>query len=143
MPDLKQPAVKADGLMRNTTGIATPAADSEGPGRKASKKKSAAPAKKRVARKKVSGAATAKKTSGKKAAAAAANPEPAQSPAPQVSAPSQKASARPTLSGQARQRTISEAAYLISLKRQAGANGPEADWLYAETVIDMLFDRTD
>ena len=38
---------------------------------------------------------------------------------------------------------INDAAYLISLKRHAGLNGPDADWLYAETVIDMAFDIKD
>ena len=47
------------------------------------------------------------------------------------------------MSREARQRMISEAAYLISLKRHAGLHGPDADWLYAETVIDLVFDIAD
>lgn len=146
MSDLKQPTLKADGLMRNVTGVpskvAPAATGSDAPTRKASKKKSAAPAKKPVARKKVTGSAK-KPAAGKKAGDTATSPEPASIPAPQDAAAPQAPAAKPVLSGEARQRMISQAAYLISMKRHAGANGPEADWLYAETVIDMVFDRTD
>lgn len=147
MSDLKQPTVKADGLMRNVTGVAStvaPAAtERDAPARKASKKKSAAPAKKPVTRKKVTGSAK-KPAAAKKAAGTVTSPEqPASSPAPQASAAPGAPAAKAVLSGEARQRMISEAAYLISIKRHAGANGPEADWLYAETVIDMVFDRAD
>lgn len=141
MSDLKQPTLKADGLMRNVTGAASPATTAATE-RKPGKKKSAAPVKKKVARKKV--AATAKVSSpGNKAARASTLPEPAANTAAQVPAAPAPSSARPALSGDERQRMISEAAYLISLKRHAGANGPEADWLFAETVIDMVFGRTD
>ena len=101
--------------------------------------KAAAPARKKVARKKA--ATGARKTSpGKKTAGAEAA---SLSASGGGSRKAVTAAGRPSLSRDARQRMIGEAAYLISLKRHAGLTGPEADWLYAETVIDLVFDITD
>jgi hypothetical protein len=137
MPEIKHPSVKADSVQRNVAGVAP-----EAPSRKTAKKKAAAPAKKRVTRKKAAAGEKKPPAAGKAprgAAAAAAS----SSVAPMASAPKTNPGTKPALSSDARQRMISEAAYLISLKRHAGAAGPEADWLFAETVIDMVFDSAD
>lgn len=141
MPEIKHPSVKADSVQPNVAGVA-PAAKPEAPSRKTAKKKAAAPAKKRVTRKKAAAGEKKPPAAGKAprgAAAAAAS----SSVAPMASAPKTNPGTKPALSSDARQRMISEAAYLISLKRHAGAAGPEADWLFAETVIDMVFDSAD
>jgi hypothetical protein len=145
MSEIKQPVIKADGLQRKLAGGATPPAASAEPKAASGnvvKKKATAATKKKVVRKKAaSGTITAspvKKTVAAEAASAASS-----TPARAQSAPAKNPRAKAALSGEARQRMISEAAYLISLKRHAGAAGPEADWLYAETVIDMVFDIAD
>jgi len=146
MPEIKQPPVKAHGLQRNVTGMATPAepapAKPEAAGRKVAKTKTAGPAKKKVARNKTAGAAKKASPASQRVSTAAAT-TPSSSPASKVSASATKSATKPALSPDARQRMISEAAYLISLKRHAGAGGPDADWLYAETVIDLAFDIED
>jgi hypothetical protein len=146
MPEIKHPGVKAAGLQHNAAGVASPAvpaaAKSETPARKVAKKKAAAPVKKKVARKKA--ATSAKKPSaGKRTVSTEAASQPSSSPASMRASAATNPGAKPALSRDARQRIIGEAAYLISLKRHAGAAGPEADWLYAETVIDMVFDIAD
>jgi len=154
MPETKQPAIKASGLQPNVTGMATPgmpaankheASTGKGSKQKAAapaKQKAAAPAKKKVTRKKAAPAAK-KASPGKKTVSAEAASSPSSNPASTVSAPASRPGAKPALSRDARQRMIGEAAYLISLKRHAGVAGPDADWLYAETVIDLVFDSTD
>ena len=137
MPEIKHPSVKADSVQRNVAGVA-PAAKPAEPARKAVKKKAAAPAKKRVTRKKAAAGEKKPPAAAKPSAAAASS-----SVASTASAPKSNPGTKPALSGDARQRMISEAAYLISLKRHAGATGPDADWLFAETVIDMVFDSAD
>jgi hypothetical protein len=99
-------------------------------GKKPARKKAAASEQKKTTRKRAT--AGAAKTAASKTTAAA-------NPAPAATASEGKSA----LSSGERQRMINDAAYLISLKRHAGANGPDADWLYAETVIDMVFDTTD
>jgi hypothetical protein len=146
MPETKHPSVKANSVQRSVAGVASPAvapaAKPETPARKTAKKKAAAPAKKRVARKKAATSATSAGP-GKKTVRAEAASQSAASPASSGPAREATVAGRSALSRDARQRMIGEAAYLISLKRHAGLTGPEADWLYAETVIDLVFDITD
>lgn len=141
MPESKHPSVKADSMQRNIAGaVAPPAAKPKTPAGKTAKKEGAPVAKKKIARKKA--ATSAKRASpGTKtvSADAASGSVPASVGASRAAA----AATKPALSRDARQRIIGEAAYLISLKRQAGLSGPEADWLFAETVIDLVFDTTD
>lgn len=47
---------------------------------------------------------------------------------------------KPLISIEQRHSMISNAAYLLSLKRDPCNGCPDADWLNAETVIDMLYD---
>lgn len=139
MPESKHPSVKADSMQRNIAGaVASPAAKPKTPAGKTAKKEGAPVAKKKIARKKA--ATSAKRASpGTETVSADAGSVPASVGAPRADA----AATKPALSRDARQRIIGEAAYLISLKRQAGLSGPEADWLFAETVIDLVFDTSD
>jgi hypothetical protein len=141
MPEIKHPGVKADSMQRNIAGAGSPtAAKSKTPAGKTAKKEDAPVAKKKVARKK---AATSAKRASAGTKTASADATSASGPTSVGASPAGTAAKRPALSGDARQRIIGEAAYLISLKRQAGLSGPEADWLFAETVIDLVFDTTD
>ena len=97
-------------------------------------------AKKKVARKK---AASGSKRAPAGTKTVSANAASGSVPTSVGASHSGTAATKPALSRDARQRIIGEAAYLISLKRQAGLSGPEADWLFAETVIDLVFDTTD
>lgn len=47
---------------------------------------------------------------------------------------------KPLISIEQRHSMISNAAYLLSLKRDPCNGCPDADWVNAETVIDMLYD---
>lgn len=144
MPDIKQPNIKADVPRPRVAGLATPvapatdgdqkagkASSKEAPTRKVVTTKSATPAKKRVARKKPASTTAKKPAAPRKTARAAA------------AASATSSDSRPSLSRDERQRLINDAAYLISLKRSSGLDGPQADWLYAETVIDMAFNSKD
>lgn len=156
MPEIKQPTIKGGGLPRNVTNMATPVtpppAEREKPAPKLASKeaptqkvvtqkvvpqKAAAPARKKTVRKKP--AAAPKKTSAASKTARTPAAASAGKSVPRAAA----AQTRPTLSRDARQSMINDAAYLISVKRHAGVDGPEADWLYAETVVDMAFDIKD
>jgi hypothetical protein len=146
MPESKQPSVKAASVQHNTTAVASSAAQTaakpEAPARKTAQKTVAATSKKKVARKKAA-TSTKKASAGKKTVSADAASVAVSSPVSSEGSRAASAAAKPALSREARQRMIGEAAYLISLKRHAGLAGPEADWLYAETVIDLVFATED
>ena len=85
------------------------------------------------------------KTVSKVVTKAAADTKPAATVAPAKPVAVKKArvktkGAKPVLAPDERQRMISEAAYLISLRRDPAVGGPDSDWICAETVIDMIFD---
>jgi hypothetical protein len=143
MPEIKQPSVKADSMQRNIAGAGSPAAAKpKTPAGKTAKKEAAPVAKKKVARKKP--ATSAKRASpGPNTKPVSADAASGSVPTAVGASPAGTAATKPALSRDARQRIIGEAAYLISLKRHAGLSGPEADWLFAETVIDLVFDITD
>jgi len=143
MPEIKHPSVKADSVQRNIAGAGSPAAaKAKTPAGKTAKKEGTPVAKKKVARKKA--ATSAKSASpGTKTVSADEASGSASVPTSVGASRAAAAAAKPALSRDARERIIGEAAYLISLKRQAGLGGPEADWLFAETVIDLVFDITD
>jgi hypothetical protein len=143
MPEIKQPSVKADSMRRNIAGAGSPAAAKPStPAGKTAKKEGAPVVKKKIARKKA--ATSAKRASpGTKTKTVSADAASGSAPTSVDASRPAPAATRPALSRDARQRIIGEAAYLISLKREAGLSGPEADWLFAETVIDLVFDITD
>jgi len=118
------------------------AAKPEAAARKTADKTVAATSKKKVARKKAA-TSTKKASAGKKTVSADAASVAVSSPVSSGGSRAASAAAKPALSREGRQRMIGEAAYLISLKRHAGLAGPEADWLYAETVIDLVFATED
>ena len=137
MPESKQPKVKAQSYNPGAAGgigsaSSKPAAAQQAPaaGKKPAGKKAGASEQKKTTRNKVQSGAT--KTAAAKTTAATS---PARAPA--------AAEKKSVVSSGERQRMINDAAYLISLKRHAGADGPHADWLYAETVIDLVFNTTD
>jgi hypothetical protein len=129
MPETKQPKVKAQGFQpRAAGGVASASATGKTQPAAATARKAAVQAdQKKTPRKRATTTATGtRKTESKKPEAESATP-----------------AAKSKLSSDERHRLITNGAYLISLKRHAGASGADADWLFAETIIDMVFEPKD
>ena len=105
--------------------------------KKVAKKKVAA--KKTVAKKTVAKKTVAKKTANKPTTVKAKS-TPRKSAAKRSPVAWDLSAPKPLISTEQRQHLIAEAAYRISEKNPCGSCHPEADWLNAEAVIDMLFE---